>query len=166
MNNKSLLVVALLVSLAVNLLIAGVVIGRKGAPPPEPPPMAWAAQRMDAATQRLVRQRMRERLPVVRPLREAMRRANMRLQRVLGAEELDPQALADALKQLRDASVAYQAEIHANLVNLAAELPREQRTALVAAALSRERGMRPAAGPRGNPGEGGAASGPRDRPRG
>lgn len=139
MSKRNLLLLALLVSVSVNLLIAGVVIGRKGFEGHKPPPpMAWASERLDPKTRAVVSARMRERLPAMRPLRARLRQTHEDVRQVLRADVLDSEALHEALRRMRDASAAYQAEIHNNLVDLAEELPASERMALISRALLRD----------------------------
>jgi uncharacterized membrane protein len=128
--------------MAVNLLVAGVLMGRVGAKPPEEaPPMAWAARELDPEVQQLVRRRMREALPNVRPVREEMRSASIELRRLMAADDFNPEAAKAALARMRAVTDRYQQLVHENLVELAAELPKEQRAALLRAALHRGGGV-------------------------
>lgn len=142
MNRRNALLLALLCSMAVNLLVAGVLIGRIGVKPPQDaPPMAWAARELDPEVQQLLRRRMREALPSVRPVRQEMRSASLELRRLMAADEFDPKAAKAALARMRGITDRYQQLVHENLVELAAELPKDQRAALLHAAL--HRGARP-----------------------
>ncbi|MFT7286204.1 MAG: putative membrane protein [Halieaceae bacterium] len=139
MSRQGWLLLTLVVSLSLNLLVAGFVIGRgSSARPPGPPPMDWMAQEVAPETRALLRSRMRQQVQRVRPLREDMRRATGAVRRAVGAENFDPEALAAALAEMRRLSADYQALMHENLVALSAELPREQRIALAGAALQRD----------------------------
>ncbi|EAQ96730.1 periplasmic heavy metal sensor [Congregibacter litoralis] len=143
MKKSNLVVIALLLSVATNLLIAGFFIGKTRGPV-EPPPMAWMAEEMAPETRRMVRRQMREQFPQVRPLREEMRRAQGAVREAVSAEDFDPEALASALERSREVSARYQALIHKNLIDISADLPREQRMALARAALERgQRAKRP-----------------------
>ncbi|WP_439100745.1 periplasmic heavy metal sensor [Congregibacter sp.] len=137
MNKSNLIVIALLMSVAMNLLIAGVFIGKKRGGPGEPPPMAWMAEELSPDTRRKVRRQMREQFPEVRPLREEMRTAQRAVREAVAAETFDPRALASALKYSRDVAARYQALIHKNLLEISADLPKDQRVALARAALHR-----------------------------
>lgn len=149
MSRRNLLLGALLISVAINLLAAGVLLGRAGARPHSgPPPGAWAAQDLSPETRRRVRQQMSARVDAVRPLRAELRRAHGRIRSAVEAEPFDPEALRAALENLRSVGDRYQQLLHDNLVDMAADLPSEEREALIRAALERSRGgMRPG-GPR------------------
>lgn len=137
MTRQNALLTALLISVAINLVIAGVVLGRLGAPRGEPPPAAWAARELGPETRRLVRERMRGQLPEVRPLRREMREARQAVRAAVTVEDFDPAALRASLARLRDAGNRYEQFIHENLADIAASLTREEREALVRAALER-----------------------------
>lgn len=149
MNKQHVLILALLVSAAVNLLLAGVFIGRVAAPTHPPPPMDWAGHEMDAQTRELLRRRLREQQGAFRPLRRDMIAASAAVRDALAAEDYDPQALDAALAGVREVTGRYQLLVHENLVNMSADLPREQRMALARAALQATQGApmrrRPAA---------------------
>ncbi len=146
MNKQSLVLLALIVSVSVNLLIAGVVIGRAGSKrPPEPPPAAWAAETLESSTRQMVRRRMAAQTQAVQPLREEMRAAHQDIRRAVSAEPYDPAAMAEALRRLRDVKSRYEALIHENFAELSADLPKHQRVALLRAAMQRR--MQGQAGP-------------------
>ena len=142
MSKRHVLVLALLLSVSVNLLVAGVVLGRIGRPPQAPPPMDWAGREMDAQTRDLLRSRLREQQDAFRPLRREMVRATAAVRAAISADDFDPEVLAAALAQLRDVTGRYQQLVHENLVKVSADLPREQRMALAQAALQRHQGGR------------------------
>lgn len=137
MNKQSWLILGLLVSMSVNLLIAGIVIGRAGQRPPGPPPASWMEGQLDQESRQLVRRTMAGKQREVAPLREALRKAMSDVRRAVTAEEYDAQALADALERVRAARGSYEAFIHNNLAEVSANLNRQQRAALVRAALQR-----------------------------
>ena len=139
MNKQHALLLALLVSVAVNLLVLGVVLGRQGQRPPEPPPAEWATRHLDDSARRLVRQRMSADRGRIRPLRADVGEALAEVRRAAVAEEFDAVALEDALENMRDARARYEAFLHRGLVSVAAQLPREQRLALLRAALEPRR---------------------------
>jgi uncharacterized membrane protein len=152
MNKSTALLAALIVSVGINLLIAGVFLGRMGMPRNEPPPAAWTARDLSPETRGLVRDRMREQLPRVRPLRREMREAQGAVRAAVLAEDFDPAALRAALANLREVGNRYEEFIHENLAEVAASLSPQEREALVQAALERrgggDRGPRPPPPPR------------------
>ncbi|GEM_PF-4640305 len=148
MSRQGFLIVALLVSLAVNLLVAGVVLGHWHHRDSRPPPMAWATDSLTEETRQIVRQRMRSQFPKVRPLREAMRSAVQDVRQAAGAEPFDPAAMNQALEAMREVTAQYQDLMQENAVELAAQLPAEQRLALLRAVLQRLHMARMPAGPK------------------
>ena len=141
MNKQQGLILALLVSVAVNLLIAGVIIGRGSLPkpPPAPPPMEWVARDLKPETQRNIMRALRSRQNEFRPLREDMRLATMGVRKAISASEADydPALLAEALANMRDVTLRYQELVHRSLVEVTADLPREERIAVARVALAR-----------------------------
>lgn len=137
MNRQSALLLALLVSVAINLLAAGVMIGRGTAGPPVTPPAAWAARELEPEARRLVRDRMRREVGNVRPLRRELADAHRAIREAISAEDYSARALKDALARLRTVDGRYRQLLHDNVAELAAELPREQRVALLRAAMQR-----------------------------
>lgn len=141
MNKQTLLIVALLLSVSANLLIAGIFLGRLGGPPSSAPPMAWAASKLQPELGQKVRRRMRAQAGEVRPLRQSIARAMAEVRKTASAEPFEAKALDRALAQWRSATSDYQAFIHENLVEVSADLPREQRMALLRAAMLRGQGQ-------------------------
>ncbi len=138
MTRSNLLLAALVVSVAINLLVAGIVIGRGGIrPPPGPSPAEWMAGNLDQETRQKVRQRMARQASDVRPIRQELRRAMGELRTAVQAEEYDPQAMDDALTRMREARGRYERFFHDNLVELSGELNKAQRIALLRTALQR-----------------------------
>lgn len=136
--NKPFLALALLLSVAVNLLVLGIVIGRGGADAEESVPMEWLTadlQPLQPETRRLIRSRMRDRVSEVRPLREDMRKATRALRLAISAESFSAEDLDKALAQWRNATQRYQSFIHGNLVDMSADLTKRERVALLRAAI-------------------------------
>lgn len=141
MSKNQGLMLALLLSVAINLLVAGVVIGRGTLPkpPPGPPPMEWVARDLNPETQRKMMRALRSRQSEFRPLREDMRLATMGVRKAISASEddYDPARLDEALANMRDVTLRYQELIHRSLVEVTADMPREERVAVARAALAR-----------------------------
>lgn len=140
MNKQHALLLALLVSVAVNLVILGYALGRQGQHLQQPPPAEWAVRRLDDSSRRLVRQRMAADAKRIRPLRADVARALGGVRRAAVADEFDSEALDRALAHMRDVRTRYESVIHEGLVAVASELPRDQRLALLRAALEHRAG--------------------------
>ncbi len=153
MSRRTTLIGALVVSVALNLLIAGVLIGRfSSRHPPTPPPGAWAAGELSAETRSRVREHMARQMESVRPMRRELRDAQDGIRAAVLAEPYDPEALKAALARLRSVTSRYQQLLHEGLAEIAAELPVEERGALVRTALERAHGGGRPPGP-GRPGD-------------
>lgn len=139
MNRRHLVVAALLLSVAINLLVLGATIGRKSRmhKPSGPPPLEWTAQALPQEVRDQIRQQMRERQSDVRQLREDMRDATKAVGEAVTADTAEPTALKEALAGLRSAQSEYQAFLHNSVADVAAGLPREQRIALLRQTLAR-----------------------------
>jgi uncharacterized membrane protein len=138
------LIAALLLSVALNLLVGGALLGQlwDGRRPQGPPPLDWAARELSPELRDELRTHMRARMVPARPLREALRAASRDIGQLAGAQPLDREALAAALRRLREAQGDYQAFMHENLLDLVEKLPPEQRLELLREALQRHEGRR------------------------
>lgn len=136
------LILALLLSLGLNLLVAGVLLGHAldARRRPEAPPMAWAARELPVQLRRDIRAQLRARAPQARALRQELRRAALALRRAAAAEPLDREALAAALQRMRRARGAYESFTHERLLEIVAGLPRKQRLAVLREVLQRRAG--------------------------
>jgi uncharacterized membrane protein len=91
---------------------------------------------------------MQDRIESVRPLRRELRDAQAAVRLAITAEDYDPQKLKDALARLRTVDGRYRALLHDSVADIAADLPREQRIALLHTAIRRgEPGGPPDRGP-------------------
>ena len=141
---------ALALSVAVNLLVGGALLGRLfRAPPGPPPPMAWALKELDPAIRESLRPRLRERLADAQPARRELRLSLQTLGEALRQEPMDREGASRALAGLRDSGGRYQAVLHESLLDILAELPAERREAAMRAALRGQGGaLLPGTGPR------------------
>lgn len=130
MSKQQSLLLALIVSIALNLLIAGALIGR-WTRPAGPPPLSWALQSVAPETREQLRGKLRGQRTDVQPLRENIRKAMEGVREAAATEPLDTAALTEALEDARDAQQAYQAFLHGNVVEILASLPVEQRMAVL-----------------------------------
>ncbi len=146
MNANRWLGLALLLSVAVNLLVGGAVLGRiLRDTPAQPPPMAWALRDMDPALRRELQPRLRARLGGAMPERAALRGALQALASAIRAEPLDRDRASAALGALRQSSNSYQAVLHESMLDILMELPPERREAALRAFL-RQGGRMPRPG--------------------
>ena len=134
---------ALALSVAVNLLVGGALLGRQfRAPAGPPPPMAWALRDLDPAVRETLRPRLRERLSEAQPARRELRLALQALGQAVKREPMDREAASRALAKLRESGERYQAVLHESLLDILAELPVERREAALRAALRGKGGAR------------------------
>ncbi len=141
---------ALALSVAVNLLVGGAVLGRLfRSPPATPPPMAWALRDLDPAVRETLRPQLRKRLSEAQPARRELRLALQALGEALRREPMDRDAASTALAKLRESGERYQAVLHESLLDILAELPAERREAAMRAAMRGKGGaLLPGPGPR------------------
>ena len=116
----------LIVSLGINLLAAGVLLGRWSMSGP-PPPMSWAFKGMDPETRAQLRPRLKETMAEIAPLRAEFRRTARKIRDIAAAEPLDSTALAEALEELRQVSQRYQVQVHGAALEVLPELSSQQR---------------------------------------
>ena len=151
MNKARWLTVALVLSLAINLMIVGVFIGRgmSGRPPPGSMPtnFGWMIRHLDDQNRQELRGNLEEHATLVQPIRREMRDAQRTFNRLLIQPELDEMALSASLQKLRTASDQYQTEMHAMMLQIVTQLD-EQKRRKIASSLRRGPG-RPG-GPRRN----------------
>ena len=118
----------LTVSLAINLLWAGVLLGRwsVGSTPPAPP-MMWAFKGVDPETRAQLRPKLQATAAEIAPLRRAFRQSTREIRDIAAAEPLDEQALSSALEELREISQQYQVRVHRAALDVLPDLTRQQR---------------------------------------
>ena len=136
------LIAALVVSLAVNLALAGFVAGRMTLPGPAP-----AALDPSLGMFRVLRELPEPRREALRPLMvehfrslrgdlHRMRAAQRRINQALATQPFDPDALSAALEGFRRALLDSQRDNHRALVRVAGDMTSEER-ALLRDALTR-----------------------------
>jgi uncharacterized membrane protein len=165
--SRRVLLIALIVSLAVNLFVLGGLAGAAmmGWRPPGAPPPPGGPQRLFALGSTLspaqragweaaVRQTAEGSAPKIHEARALRREA----WRILAADPVDPQAALAALDQSRTLELQARAEMDRAVVAYAATLPPDQRRKL-GEALSRPHPHPPGAGPERVLGGGPAAGG-------
>ena len=131
MNKSRWLTLALVLSLAANLLIVGIFVGRSMSGVPGafhlPPNLGWMIRHMDQPTRQALRSEMEQHSSAIRPIRREMREAQRAFDRLLVQSEPDVDALSETLTRLRSASDRYQQETHGMMLKLIPELNEEQR---------------------------------------
>lgn len=123
--------IALILSVALNLLLVSFVAGRVLFPEPRlvGPHVALhhATEELSPEAQEIVRQTMRAHRQELRAHVRALRGEKAALQELLGAEPLDEAAIAAVLREIRRHNGAIQEEIHAATLEIARQLPPEER---------------------------------------
>ena len=141
MNSSTVLKVVLIGSLALNLLMAGVFVGRiidKGHR--DEMHLRWAMEQVDDKTRDKLKASMRTQFKETRGLRHALRSAQMAVEEKISAEPFDPEAAAMAFTALRGASGDLQKSMHMHIINNLAQLDREERMAVFRAFSQRRPG--------------------------
>lgn len=132
----------LVVSLIVNALLIGVLIGgglgqRKAGPSPggvagsEQALIRGIDRSLPDAERQIVRRTFREAFAQSRQHRIAVREARRRLGRLLAAEDYDAEAVREAFRQLREADTAMRAQMQDVLAEQFGALTAEQRRAII-----------------------------------
>jgi uncharacterized membrane protein len=150
------LLIALAVSLSINLVLVGFLAGRwlqSIGPPPghDPTLMVWPAiQGLAPAERDALRPMLRESLHASRKQIRAIRRAQRSVQESLRSETFAASDLARSLDELRRALNDSQSARHATLVEVATQLSPDERRRLAAGMAAQRRlppGQPPVAGP-------------------
>ena len=164
MRNRSWLAVGLVVSVAINLALAGFVAGQMSRPGPVPtaldPSLSLfrVLREMPEPRRAAFRPTVHEHFRTLRSDLRRMRAAQRGIDQALSREPFEAQALATALEDFRAALLDGQEDNHEVLVKVAGEMtPEERRMLLEAMKRPRHEHRR---GPHG-PGKRGGDAGPR-----
>ncbi len=112
MTKRHWLYLLLVVSLAINLLVAGALSARWLLGLQPEPPMAWSVRDLPQTTRQQLNPVFEEAIDTLVPLRRALRERERELRVVLQGEDIDSAALEAALASMRESSEAYQREMH------------------------------------------------------
>jgi Spy/CpxP family protein refolding chaperone len=112
MTKRHWLYLLLVVSLAINLLVAGALSARWLLGRQPEPPMAWSVRDLQPSTRQQLQPVFQEAKMTLVPLRRALRERERALRVVLQGEDIDPAALEAALASMRETSETYQREMH------------------------------------------------------
>lgn len=123
--------ILLFLSLALNLLLVGVLAGRMMThhPPPRPLPsdLNWLTNDISMESRRKLKTEMAKHRGETRSLRHSMFEAQKKFNQLLQDENLDETRLKEALSRIRDTSSQFQAAIHDQMIPLLIEMDVEDR---------------------------------------
>lgn len=141
--------ILLIVSLALNLFLVGILVGGRVAEWRAPASPTAAALGPGAVSQLLsalpasarseARRMFTERRPEIRRHFRALRTARLEAMRTLRAEPFDRQAFAEAMETVRERTLALQAAVQQVLIDLSGEVDAETRARLADAATDLHR---------------------------
>ncbi len=131
MNKTRWLTLLLLVSLGINLLLAGTYAGwvmSRGKMLHIPPEFGWMIREMKSdATREEIHPLLTKHNKQMRPIRREIGIAQRNFNKLLVEPELDEEAMAESLRRLRDASSQYQVEMHKMMLQILSTLNVEER---------------------------------------
>lgn len=148
MNKSVWIIVALLVSVSINLLLSGMLVGRHlAAKPGGGPHMEWMLSETDDKQRAVLKASMREHFKATASDRRALRTAQSALRDVIAAEPYNQREVEAALANLRRTSGELQLAMHQQMATVLGELEPAARTRLLHAMTSRRRHGGPPGGP-------------------
>ena len=124
------LIIALVCSVAANLLVIGGIIGHFVSGPnsrPFPSHLGWMVSDLDEDTRKILRPILRQYAEHARPLRREMAEAQKKLEAALTREPLDDDQVQRALDKLQRVSSANQSNLHMQMISIMRELKPEER---------------------------------------
>jgi uncharacterized membrane protein len=123
--------IALAVSLTLNLLVIGVIIGRISAEAasqrPFPPQMGWLIRHADPELRQSITPRLRQFHKESKALRRQVQQAQKQVQTAILSDSFDADALQDDFTELRRLSGESQAMMHAAMIDILGEMDANQR---------------------------------------
>jgi uncharacterized membrane protein len=133
MSNRTTLIV-LIVSVTLNLLVAGAVLGHflRGGPEPRfPVHLGAVLENINPQQRTEMRQQFREFRSDGRDLHQAMRQKQRQLSRAILKEPFDEEAARAGFKELRQQGDAVQAHMHDQMVLVMKNLSKDDRKQLI-----------------------------------
>jgi uncharacterized membrane protein len=130
MNKSRILSISLVLSVTLNLLFVGAVVGRfmQGAPSrPMSSHLGGVLRDLDDEARDKIRPVLENQAETIKPLRREMRQAQRQFRKLLVEESFDEGALEESLSQLRHASEQYQSGMHHQMLLVLKDLEPEQR---------------------------------------
>ena len=165
MSRSKLILIALLASIAINLVFVGGISYRTSSiqergPRPFPPNIGWVVRDLSEVRRAELEPLLESSNDEIRPLRQEMFAAQRRVNDLMASASLDAEALEQAFADLREAGARYQQLSHQQTIVLLRELTEEERQ--VARQFVQRRGPRGREGRDGRPGfiPGGPPGGP------
>lgn len=146
MTRRNVLIIALLLSLGLNLFLLGAIGTRMGTvrnfreARPLPPNLSWIIRDLDEARQQELTSLIEPLAAEIIPLRLAMIEAQREVNRLMASSDFDNDAITAAFGDLRAASEAYGARSHEQTITILSELTEAERQA--ATNFVRRRGPR------------------------
>jgi uncharacterized membrane protein len=137
----------LLLSLALNLFLAGVIGGRLMQPHGPERGFESTLQRLPEEQRASVREHLRAAAPEMRTHRRAMRAIHRRLLEALASTEPDRALLEEELAAIRRHAGAMQEALHRSFLDAVLDMPPEARGVILEAMLRRTQGMPAPFGP-------------------
>ena len=125
LTRSKLLIIALVVSIGINLLILGSMIGRElrqGPPTQTPPNLGWLMPDRKPSVRFKLCARLKENSANIGKLRNNIREAQQNFRKMAMAEPLDETAVRMALEEVRASHFAFQEMMHSEMVDIIGEL--------------------------------------------
>jgi uncharacterized membrane protein len=143
MNKKILLVTVLVISIGLNLVFVGVVVGRHlfGMPPGRAH-FEWMTQEVSEETRSKLRSSMREHMQESRPVRRELREAQDHLRTAISTDQYVEADVAARLAEIRRASAELQESMHEQMVENLRHLAPEERSHVLGMMMRQGRGRR------------------------
>ena len=129
MNNRWLTVV-LAISVGLNLLLVGILIGNFAGRPaarPFPPHLGWILRKLEPETRQKLHLELEELVKNDRRLRRNLRGVQRSVGELITADPLDRSALETQLAELRESSSESQQALHQAMVEIMTKLNQEER---------------------------------------
>lgn len=143
MNKKILLVTLLVISIGLNLVFIGVVVGRHLFDvPPGRAHFEWMTQEVSEETRSKLRSSMREHMQQSRPVRRELREAQDQLRTAITTDEYVEADVVAGLAEVRRVSAVLQESMHEQMVENLRHLAPEERSQVLGVMMRQDKGRR------------------------
>lgn len=123
--------ITLVVSLAINLVLIGAIVGRISAGSdstrPFPPHLGWVLRSLDSEKRQQLKPKLREQARDTRQARQQLRETQQAVTQLLLEDPLDEAALKAKLETLRSLSAKSQQDMHTALLGIMGQLSAAER---------------------------------------